>query len=565
MERYRFLLLLDTDKIKDYVFASSKLKEVRGASRLLDYLNRDVSRRIIYQSFGLPDDFSKDEHERFRIVYLGGGAGKVEFVSREDAIRCGEEIAKAYKKWTRTASLSWEVVEIDTNHYYKCVAKGEFLLRLKKQSPLTAGQSFHLGIFHRCRHQETDAVEAVNQHFYEIKEVTEAYYSLRAQQGESFVKVGPASLIKRAFDQYYERYQSCLSRSSVVKQLRAFYGENWEFPKQLSVIGQADQSGHIGLIYMDGNRMNKVLQTLQTVESYQQFSIGLQNAIDRALVETITQLYPRGQLPKLANEDEDEQKGQPSEASVLPVEFVLAAGDDLIVIVPATKAMTFAEKFIEAFGVYANKLIDGQAECLTMSAGVAIAKSSFPIKYLVPFAEQLLKSAKKKHYERRLQGESSLERLATIDYMVVSMSSNPDLATIRQEQLKKNEEDIDYELTVRPFDLATWKSLRQLVAQVKRHRPRFPSSKMKQLYHLHFMERWEGEYYFQKLFMNLSDFHKQSLRQLYSLVGQGIFPSFWYQKEEGVYASPLLDFLEIYPFIDEAENVLVGEKGGNGC
>ena len=36
------LIAFDTDHIKRYVFATEKLKEIRGASSLLDYLNRIV-------------------------------------------------------------------------------------------------------------------------------------------------------------------------------------------------------------------------------------------------------------------------------------------------------------------------------------------------------------------------------------------------------------------------------------------------------------------------------------------------------------------------------------------
>ena len=36
----RFLVALDTNHIKQYVFATDKLKEIRGASSILDNLNR---------------------------------------------------------------------------------------------------------------------------------------------------------------------------------------------------------------------------------------------------------------------------------------------------------------------------------------------------------------------------------------------------------------------------------------------------------------------------------------------------------------------------------------------
>jgi hypothetical protein len=47
------LVALDTDHIKEYVFGTDKLKEIRGASSLLDYLNR-----IVMQEFA--DNYRAD-------------------------------------------------------------------------------------------------------------------------------------------------------------------------------------------------------------------------------------------------------------------------------------------------------------------------------------------------------------------------------------------------------------------------------------------------------------------------------------------------------------------------
>ena len=40
------VLSFDTDRIKKYIFATSKLKEIRGASALLDSLNRELPQII---------------------------------------------------------------------------------------------------------------------------------------------------------------------------------------------------------------------------------------------------------------------------------------------------------------------------------------------------------------------------------------------------------------------------------------------------------------------------------------------------------------------------------------
>ena len=56
------LVALDTDHIKKYVFATDKLKEIRGASSILDGLNRQEMRNIAAKFQALP-------------IYTNGGAG----------------------------------------------------------------------------------------------------------------------------------------------------------------------------------------------------------------------------------------------------------------------------------------------------------------------------------------------------------------------------------------------------------------------------------------------------------------------------------------------------------
>ena len=58
------LVALDTDHIKRYVFGTDKLKEIRGASSILDHLNREEMERIVY-------DVDPDA----KTIYTNGGSG----------------------------------------------------------------------------------------------------------------------------------------------------------------------------------------------------------------------------------------------------------------------------------------------------------------------------------------------------------------------------------------------------------------------------------------------------------------------------------------------------------
>ena len=58
------LILLDTDKVKNYVFATGRLKEIRGASELLERLNREETEQQLQQVVGPGVD----------LIYNAGGS-----------------------------------------------------------------------------------------------------------------------------------------------------------------------------------------------------------------------------------------------------------------------------------------------------------------------------------------------------------------------------------------------------------------------------------------------------------------------------------------------------------
>ena len=84
------LVALDTDHIKEYVFGTSKLKEIRGASSLLDYLNRIVMEELAKL------DPSFDER---CLIYANGGSGLF-LIDADKADYFGLMVQKAFRDVT---------------------------------------------------------------------------------------------------------------------------------------------------------------------------------------------------------------------------------------------------------------------------------------------------------------------------------------------------------------------------------------------------------------------------------------------------------------------------------
>lgn len=548
--QFNYLLLLDTDKIKDYVFASSKLKEIRGASMILEYLNTRATKELILNYFHLSED-EVEQNGNFKIIYLDGGSGKIEFASKSDAKKCGKLIEALYLDWTKTASISWEVVEIDHNEYFLSVSRGEFNLRTKKQKGSNLGQGDHIGIVHRCSRNGYEMVENINQSFYEIDDIENTYRKYSRNKAGEFVKIGPSSVIKTT---YYETNKKNNNQiGNLHKKIEDAFGRgNFSWPKHLSVIGDAAGNNEIGLLYFDGNSMNKVLKALKSSAEYKQFSHKLNEAIMNSLVDTILEVFPSDDLPLLFNSDDEDELLE--KEIILPIELIMNAGDDIIVVVPSIKAMEFASLFLKKFALGTVGITEHAKNGLTMSAGIAISKASFPIKYLVPLAEQLLKSAKKKNYELKAKGVSDWQQLSTLDYMVVSMSSNPNLQVIRNEQLIRNLENKKAYLTLRPYTFDQWQQIHEIIQRMKSSKKPFPTSKMKSFYHLHFIEHWEGSYYFNKYFSKLQD-QKENINLLYRIFNdkEELNNGLWLEDHES-FSSPLIDVFEIYRYVEGGEN-----------
>src|SRR5437868_13306008 len=83
------LVALDTNHIKQYVFATDKLKEIRGASSILDDLNRRAMKRIA-------GEIGAEK------VYTNGGSGLFLIHGDEKAAQeFGQRIQQEYGKETR--------------------------------------------------------------------------------------------------------------------------------------------------------------------------------------------------------------------------------------------------------------------------------------------------------------------------------------------------------------------------------------------------------------------------------------------------------------------------------
>lgn len=296
---------------------------------------------------------------------------------------------------------------------------------------------------------------------------------------------------KALADRYYEKLPDKVAPNDV------------EEARSLREIGDASNKktkGFIAYIYADGNNMGQYIRDkIKTPEDYQQFSEDIFAATTQATYHALGEhLQPHYYEP-------DAQSSRKQPAWIHPFEIVTIGGDDVLLIVPANKALEIAknlgeqfELFLEKTGRYKlKKLPDSETasrwhrykgktpqtlnSCLSISSGVLVTADNTPIYYAEKLVSQLLKSAKKK--AKSLEGYAG----GTVDILtlkaVTMISSN--IKAFRREGLtseykdpQTNHEQV-LKLYATPYTLHELDGLLETVRALKASN--FPQSQLYQI------------------------------------------------------------------------------------
>ncbi|WP_315791729.1 type III-B CRISPR-associated protein Cas10/Cmr2 [Fischerella sp. JS2] len=230
-----------------------------------------------------------------------------------------------------------------------------------------------------------------------------------------------------------------------------------EEARSLIEIGNAtNPHGFIAYIYADGNNMGGYIQKIQTPQEYQQFSKDIFDATEKSVYKALAKHLHPHQLKNIKDQDKVQRNGH----WIHPFEILTIGGDDVMLIVPADKALAIAKTIGEEFEkqllnkgtlyesdktynsqlvhrYQGEKTISGEEQCkLSMSIGVLITAEDTPIYYAEKLTSQLLKSAKK--YAKDLKKHNYYG--GTVDFLVMKavtmISSN--IAEFRSQGLIKS-------------------------------------------------------------------------------------------------------------------------------
>ncbi|MDZ8108243.1 MAG: type III-B CRISPR-associated protein Cas10/Cmr2 [Nostoc sp. DedQUE12a] len=274
---------------------------------------------------------------------------------------------------------------------------------------------------------------------------------------------------------WVDKFNSFLKENPTLQQkyYTEFEHNEVEIAQNLSHIANASK-GFIAYIYADGNNMGGYIQKkIKTPQDYKDFSRDVELATEYAVYQALAEYLHPHKLQNLNDEESFLDNGD----LVHPFEIITIGGDDIILIVPANKALQIAKIIGEKFekillkqlplfeqetaerevkyivGDYKikppNKPVDFKkchrykpteaepSQCqLSTSIGVLITSYNTPIYYAKDLMEQLLKSAKDRAKKLKKAGYCG----GTVDFLtlksVTMISSN--IKEFREEGLTKN-------------------------------------------------------------------------------------------------------------------------------
>lgn len=362
------LLMADTDATQSYVFESNKLPEIRGGSRWLTDLNEDVARMT--------------EKAGGRRVYAGGG-GLLAFVPANQATDVVAAVEAYFPRETGAATITAVARPLPpgyTEDQFKLVVDWlSYLLRQRKESK--PAPPFWETLPHQVRCESCQKRPAAAG--YAANWCPICYRKRRYQKA----------------DAWFNDFSRSLSPA-------ADYGrghlQDAQSPQDLSEIGAASvvQPGYVGFIYLDGDRIGRLLQEdITTADDYRRFSETMRDVTRTAVFSALAANLQVTSVSPSPSRQEVGQTFEPGETIwIHPFEIITIGGDDVLLIVPAHAALPIALSIGQQFGAAMTQFVQNDlrlSRTLSMSGGVVIAEHHTPVRVLYGLAEQLQDEAKK--------------------------------------------------------------------------------------------------------------------------------------------------------------------------
>ena len=489
LKENRVLVSIETVKIKDFIFSTNKLKLIRGASYLLDYMNQvEVPRilkkygleykthELVNKIYNINDDkeFLEKVDEEIdkaidkRILYIGAGNAKFLVEDKDKAEKICKEIKEVYKALAPSAKVVAEYYEIKENEKIWTAIDELAQKTAEKKSEGFPMLNIDLPFAVKCDLSGTEpavvSLKNLEEDLKKIeihrsgegsdndKQVEDTITAIRNVIKKDNMKISEESAVKIKYsNKMIKDDVNEIGFYSIIKKAL-----NYDIHLNTEIDDYSVGDSFIGFVYSDGDGLGDFLKNVKKVytteEEYlkfmRKFSVILDRNTKYVLKEVIKEMYEKGKFVKKKPILKDgkfvkDEKGENIEKSVIG-EFLIVGGDDVCAVFPADLAIEISYEFQKQFEEKMKKFteIENQKnekknpENITSSCGVVIAKNKTPMFQLFEQGLKLQKSAKAKRYQENKNREGKV-RTGYIDFQVIGNEGNVNIKEYRQKWYNK--------------------------------------------------------------------------------------------------------------------------------
>ena len=492
LKENRVLVSIETVKIKDFIFSTNKLKLIRGASYLLDYMNQvEVPRilkkygleykthELVNKIYNINDDkeFLEKVDEEIdktidkRILYIGAGNAKFLVDSKKTAEKICKEIKEIYKSLAPSAKVVAECYPMKENEKIwtaidelaqkTAEKKSEGFPMLNIDLPfavkcdLSGTEPAVVSLKNLEKDLENIEIHRSGEGSDDDKQVEDTITAIRNVIKKDIMKISEESAVKIKYsNKMIKDDVNEIGFYSIIKKAL-----NYDIHLNTEIDDYSVGDSFIGFVYSDGDGLGDFLKNVKKVytteEEYlkfmRKFSVILDRNTKYVLKEVIKKMYDAEKFVKKKTILKD---GKPKykiingekkivEKSVIG-EFLIVGGDDVCAVFPADLAIEISYEFQKEFEKKMNEFtkIENEKnekknpENITSSCGVVIAKNKTPMFQLFEQGLKLQKSAKAKRYQENKNREGKV-RTGYIDFQVIGNEGNVNIKEYRKKWYDK--------------------------------------------------------------------------------------------------------------------------------
>ena len=538
----KYLVTVETVKIKDFIFSTNKLKLIRGASYLLDYLNQFEVPKILKNNGVVDED----------IIYIGAGNAKFFVNSEESAKKISEEIKRKYRIEAPNAKVAIAYRETTFNGENSLNSEKiwETMDKLAQDIAIEKSKGFSilnidLPFIKKCNICGNNPVEvSINSLKEDIKHLNielnnDEIYKLKGQI-EKLSKDGmicEECLRKLIFS---NRIKNSDSKIGFYGKIRDEFKNDLGFDINIEteIEDYERNKSFIGFMYSDGDGLGDFLKHISekfkkenSEKGYIKFLKEFSSVLDEKTKSSLIKVLKR------KNNIFFERKN-------IVGEFLIVGGDDVCAVFNSDLVLEISNEFQKEFEKemleYTNK--KGINTKITSSSGVIIAKSKTPMFHLFEQALDLQKKAKAKRYKNKKMSTGY------IDFEVIGSEGCVNIENFRNKISPSDNQVLErpYSITQEKEDTKTLDSLIETINKFKRNK--FPKTKLRYIYNLKRnsdLEEYEKKMEFINILSKMENRHKSLIN-----IDCKDYNNF---NDEFV---NIFDILELYDFIG-------GENNGN--